>query len=133
MLVLLSLVTLSLHMLTVAAVRSPSTLTAYPETIAYFTRPWIGPVISFTIAVYLVGACSSYLALVADQAVALGVPFSRGTVLLLPLIAAAPFSLLRDISSFGVTSAFGVLVNAFVVIACETSLMRAHAATSLQA
>ena len=37
-------------------------------------------------------------------------------VLTFPLVAAAPFTLLRDMNSFGLTSAFGVFVNAFVVI-----------------
>lgn len=40
----------------------------------------------------------------------------RGVVLLLPLVVAAPFSLLRDISSFAATSAFGVFANTFVVV-----------------
>ena len=116
MVALVSLVALSLHMLNVAVMRSPGSLTAYPETVAYFTRPWLAQLCAITITIYLIGACSSYLALVADQASALGVPLSRGAVLTLPLIAAAPFTLLRDMNSFSFTSAVGVFVNAFVVV-----------------
>ena len=115
--VLLALVTFSLHVLNVAASNSPWSLTAYPETVAYFTHPYASPLISFTISVYLIGASSAYLALVADQAVALGLTdVPRSVLLAAPLLVAAPFSLLRSISSFTFTSAFGVVINSFVVL-----------------
>ena len=60
---LLALVVFSLHSLADAVGRSPASLTAYPETIGYFSRPWCARVISASIQIYLVGAGAAYLAL----------------------------------------------------------------------
>lgn len=119
MLCLLVLVVFSLHALADAAARSPSHLTAYPETVAFFIRrPWCARLVSGTINLYLILAASCYLGLVADQLDALlgATAPGRGVGLLIPLCVALPFSLLRSISSFALTSAFGIFVNSFVVL-----------------
>uniref|UniRef100_A0A7S3U1P9 Amino acid transporter transmembrane domain-containing protein n=1 Tax=Emiliania huxleyi TaxID=2903 RepID=A0A7S3U1P9_EMIHU len=113
---LLALVVFSLHSLADAVGRSPASLTAYPETIGYFSRPWCARVISASIQIYLVGAGAAYLALFSDQAAVLwGSPPPRWVLLLGPTVLAVPFSLLRSMSAFAFTSAFGVLVNCVVV------------------
>lgn len=71
---------------------------------------------SATIVSYLVGASAQYLSLAANQAAALGLALPRAVLLGLPLLIAAPLSLLRDISGFAYTSALGVLVNSVVIV-----------------
>lgn len=116
MLVLVVILAFSLHILNVALTRAPRDIVAYPRLVAHFTAPWLAQVVSILVTVYLLGACSAYLSLVADQLAALGISVPRPLALLLPLVVAAPFSRLRDIGDFALTSAFGICANSFVVL-----------------
>jgi amino acid permease len=126
MLGLLVFVSFSLHALTVAIVRSPPALTAYPETMAHLIPfPWVKRVVALFITVYLIGADSAYLALVADQSEALSVPLPRQASLLVVLAVAAPFTTFRDMSAFWLSSAFGCCVNMLVVIVlCQAAIAK---------
>mmetsp|Transcript_10579 Transcript_10579/g.26909 ORF Transcript_10579/g.26909 Transcript_10579/m.26909 type:complete len:479 (-) Transcript_10579:1-1437(-) len=109
----------TLHILSVAAIEMGQR--TYQNALAAATHRSLGKAIDVTMSLYLVGSCSSYFVVVADQLQAVGGDAISGRPWRVGIISAAallqiPLVLQRDLSALALTSAFGVFTNLYVAL-----------------